>query len=317
MEGDQPNFDPQQVAALQQAYVGAQQQIQQLEGQLQQAIAAAQPPMLGGHAAAPLKPPKPTHFSGSAKDRRSIDDWLFSLDTHVAALPAPPPHAQRINFVASYFTGTALKWWRLNAPTHTAPGATYPAFVDALRAAFAPHNAQLKAREQIDTLKQTASVSAYNTKFRELLLEVPNMQPAEQLHRYVAGLKPSIRQHVLITNPATLDDAMALADRIDEAAFAARGAPTPTRYQQQPRRRPWYPAPAGPVPMEIGALPTAQPRGRTRLTPQEREYLLSNNGCVYCRRLGHTLQQCRSRPPPRNTRAHPPPPPGNARRRGT
>jgi hypothetical protein len=34
-------------------------------------------------------------------------------------------------------------------------------------------------------------------------------------------------------------------------------------------------------------------RVRTKLTPQAREYLMRNNGCFYCCKLGHTAQQCR------------------------
>lgn len=313
MDADHLNHVPEEVqqwAAMQQAYMATQQQLQQLQAQLQQ-VAAAQPPQLGGNPPSPLKPPKPSPFSGSPRDKRNLEDWLFSLETHFATLPTPPPDAQKINFVASHLKDTALKWWRLHSPTHRAPGATYQVFVDALRAAFGTHNALLKARDRLDALRQTTSVSAYNNKFRELLLEIPNMQPQEQLHRYVTGLKPGVKKQVLIYNPADVDTAMALADRIDETAVAAQ-----PQHQQQ-YRRPWFGNRAGPEPMEIGALPAPVRRQRTRLTPQEREYLTRNNGCLYCRRLGHTIQQCRSRPPQRVTPQRAKPPQGNARRRST
>ena len=312
MEADQaPPMDPQQLAALHQAFVTAQQQIQQL----QQALAAAQQQQQPPHHPA-LKPPKLTTFTGSAKDRRNLEDWLFSVDTHLAALPAPPAEVQRINYVAAYFTATALKWWRLHAPTLTGPNATYATFVTALRAAFGAHNTQLKAREQIDSLKHTTTVAAYNVKFRDLLLEVPDMQPPEQLYRYVAGLKPSTKQHVLITNPQTLDEAMALADRVDQTVYDARaGNPA------GPRRRPWstgHPGGAGPVPMEIGAMAgPPQGRAKTKLTPQDRQYLLDNNGCFYCRKLGHTIQQCRLRPRLQQPTARTPLVQGNVRRRSS
>jgi hypothetical protein len=121
-----------------------------------------------------------------------------------------------------------------------------------------------------------------------LVPAVPSMQPAETLHRYVTGLKPAIKQHVLIANPPTVEDAMALADRVDQAAFGVRpmfGA------RFRPVNGQGY---GGPVPMEIGAMQPAPPgRVRTPLTPQLREYLMRNNGCFYCRQLGHTAQQCR------------------------
>lgn len=292
-----PVVDPQQVAALQQAFIAAQQQIQQLQAQIQQLMAAAavaaaaeQPqPQPAPVAVAPpaLKPPKPTFFAGASKEKSGLEDWLFKIQTQFNALHAQPEDQHKINYVASYFTGTALKWWRLNAVTFTQPGVTYQAFTQALVTAFAAPNAQQKAREKMDSLRQNGSVAQYTSRFRELLLEIPSMQPAEALHRFVTGLKPTVKQHVLIAKPATVDDAIALADRVDQAAFDTR-APFP------PRRRPVNGTvfAGGPVPMEIGAMQPMPGRPRPKLTPEQREYLRQNNGCFYCRRLGHTTQSC-------------------------
>jgi hypothetical protein len=133
------------------------------------------------------------------------------------------------------------------------------------------------------------------------MLEIPNMSDEEQLHRYIAGLKPLTKQHLLINNPATLEDAMNMADRVDTATFEARNQAAANQ-----RRRPnrWgRPMPnfnaGGPAPMELGAMNGP----RTKLTPAERQYLIDNNGCFYCRRLGHTLPQCRLRP---NNQRRPP-----------
>ena len=285
---DQPQaVDAQQFAALQEAFAAAQQQNQQLHAQLQHVLAAHADQPQPAAVAAALKPPKPTFFAGSSKDKGNLEDWLFKLQTQFAAMPGQPTDLQKINYVASYLTGTALKWWRLSAAVHTQPGATYLAFTQALSTAFAAPNAQQKAREKLDALRQSTSVAAYSAKFRDLLLEVPNMQPAESLHRYVTGLKPGVKQHVLIANPATVDEAMALADRVDQASFGTRA------FAWQGRSVNARSFVNGPVPMEIAALPPVPARVRTKLTPQEREYLVRNNGCFYCRKLGHTTQSCR------------------------
>lgn len=299
--------DPQAVQqALQQAHQHIQvlqQQIQQLQQQQQQ-----QQPAQAAHAN--LKPPKPPLFSGSSKDRDNLEDWLFALDTYFGALAAPPNDQQRISFVASFLSGTARKWWRLNAPQHAQAGATFAQFTAALRTAFAPHNAQQKARDKIDTLRQTTSVTVYNTKFRELMLEIPNMTAAELLHRYIAGLKPVTKQHLLIHDPQTLDEAMNMADRVDTAAYEARQSNSGnSNNRRRPVRwnRPFRPDPTGPTPMELGALSTP----RRKLTFTERQYLIKNNGCFYCRKLGHTVSQCRLRGNPpmqqpfQNNRARP------------
>jgi chemotaxis protein histidine kinase CheA len=302
----------QQIQQQQAEAVAFQQQMQQ---QLQQAAAAvqqqAQAPAAQQHQQhqqpppALLKPPKPSPFAGSTKDKENLEDWLFALDTYFGALPAPPNDLQKINFVASFFAGTARKWWRINAPTYTAPGATYAQFTAAFRTAFSPHNMEQKARDKMDALRQTTSVTAYTNRFRELMLEVPNMAAPELLHRYISGLKPRTKEHLMINNPATLDDAMNMADRVDSTSYEARQAAGNHRGNRNNRRQQWSrpayrPAPQGPTPMELGAM---QPQ-RRRLTPQERQYLINNNGCFYCRKLGHTLQQCKMRPN-RNNRARP------------
>lgn len=54
------------------------------------------------------------------------------------------------------------------------------------------------------------------------------------------------------------------------------------------------------APPHLGAvthrLPT-NPSQRTKLTPQERAYLIANNGCLYCRALGHWAGDCPAKPP--------------------
>jgi hypothetical protein len=277
--------------------------LQQLNGQVQQLRAQVQAQPAPG-----LKPAKPTTFSAAGRDRRQLEDWLFSVDNYFAILGDQQPDAQRVAFMGGLLTGDARKWYRTHAQQLAQQGADYNAFKAAFRAAFAPVNTASNARTALDALRQTGSVQGYNAAFRALLLDVPDMGAADALHRYVTGLKDHIQRQVQIHNPATLDDAMATADRID----SVRPAPSaPPRHNRGHQRRVFFPpAPAAqaPVPMDLGVMRAANGRfraagsapppqqQRTRLTPEERAHLLANNGCVYCRRLGHNVNQCPQRP---------------------
>jgi hypothetical protein len=229
-----------------------------------------------------------------------LEDWLFSVDTYFTALGDHVPDHRRIAFTSGLFTGDARKWFRTQQNVLLQPGVTFDAFKNALRTAFLPVNAVKAARDRLDEIRQTGSVEGYNGAFRSLMLEIPTMDAETVLHRYIKGLKPHVQEQIQIQDPATLDEAMHAADRVDRARASGRNGRGNTS-----NRRPFYAARSqGPVPMELGAVqarpgfrPQQQQQGvKTRLTPEERAYLIANNGCVYCRRLGHTLSQCRARP---------------------
>lgn len=278
--------DPQNVEA---AMLALHARIQQLEAQ-------AQPGRDN------LKPIKPSNFSASARDRRELEDWLFSVDAYFNAIGGVIPDDRRIAYVSGLLTGDARKWFRTSQHLLQQPGVTFDNFKAAFRTAFVPVNAGSNARDRLDDVRQTTSVLAYNAAFRSVLLEVPSSDPEDILHRYVKGLKPRIQTQVKLHNPATLDEAMTAADTADRVTVTGQGG-NGNRYSGRPAYTARY---HGPTPMELGAVRATEGFGRrlqppeqhvkTRLTPQERDYLLANNGCVYCRRLGHTVRDCRARP---------------------
>jgi hypothetical protein len=163
----------------------------------------------------------------------------------------------------------------------------------------------------LDTLEQTSSVQSYTSAFRETPLELPDMSVADRLHRYVAGLTSHIQQQVQVQNPADMDAAILVADRLDAIQYGGAksisGAAGTSQLRalapQQPAWRPPCPA-QRPVPMELGVAqvqhngwrqPPPLPGGNTRLSPEERDHLMDNDGYLFSRRLGRTVDQCRQR----------------------
>jgi hypothetical protein len=315
------------------------QQVQALQAQVAQQAAAPAPapaPAAPAHASR-LKPVKPDSFTGSGKDGYDIEEWLFSLSNYMAAAGDQATDRERIAFAGGLLKGDAAVWYRNEHPLMLEPGYTFEDFTDDMRAEFADVNSVTHARKRLDALKQTGSVRRYNTAFRNLLLRIPDLSAGDAKHRYIQGLKPEIVREVEVKKPDTLRDAMALADTLDTV-----GQPVENRHGRPGReafgaRRA---AAYGPAPMELGAfraapgryaaplprrLPPAagpaRPGGnrspqRTRLTPEEREHLIANGGCVYCRKMGHTVDQCRARPSNPANFARPSLQQGNGFRRG-
>ena len=64
------------------------------------------------------------------------------------------------------------------------------------------------------------SVVNYTVAFRARLLECSDVLDAEALDRYVAGLKPTTRDWVLIHDPTTMHQAGKCVERYDNTYFA-------------------------------------------------------------------------------------------------
>ena len=86
--------------------------------------------------------------------------------------------------------------------------------------AFKPVDHEHRARDKLWTCSQTGSVIDYMAAFCARLLECTDVSDAEALDRYVAGLKPTTRDWVLIHDPSTMHEAAKWAERYDNTYFS-------------------------------------------------------------------------------------------------
>jgi hypothetical protein len=110
-----------------------------------------------------------------------------------------------------------------------------------MEARFQPINAEEKAWRQLMYARQTTSVSEYTSRMQLLFMQLPDLSPQERRFRFIQGLKPVVRKEVQLREPATLEDAIRLAERVDALTF---------RFED----RSAVPNDGGPQPMELGAL---------------------------------------------------------------
>ncbi|KAJ9525206.1 hypothetical protein QJQ45_020746, partial [Haematococcus lacustris] len=230
----------------------------------------------------------PATFSGSRTT--DVAAWLFAVDLFFTI--SELTDAQRIVYVATLLSGHALLWYRSSVGSFT----SWTCFVAAFERQFAPVNRLRHARDRLAALTQTSSVRRYLGEFTALCLEVTDLSPAEQLDRFIRGLKPSVRRELELREPTSFSEASTIADRVDAISYSTSASRSSYRPPSTPR--PPRPETAA-VPMELDAmLHTSPSRSRgTRLSDAQRAALRDSKACFYCRKAGHTMKDCPIRPP--------------------
>ncbi len=81
-----------------------------------------------------------------------------------------------------------------------------------------PVDREINARKALSNLKQMGvlnAISSYNAEFSKWLLHVPTMARDEQSFHYSQGLKNTIRVEIERSEVTSLQEAMRIADGID------------------------------------------------------------------------------------------------------
>jgi Retrotransposon gag protein/Zinc knuckle len=244
-----------------------------------------------------LKPPPLEPLTG--RNRREILPWLNRAKNILNLANLPLNSTISVCYVAAHLKDNALKWFEMVASTvsldQRAHGgfATFDDFANAMHAALGEQFPADKARDRLFTLKQRASVADYGSEFQRCLAEIPGMDWQTTRHFYLRGLKDNLRMLITGKYPedATWSDIHLIAMKHDELAFrnSKPGIPNGNRN-------------LSPTPMDLGLVNATKPKSTSRpvssstprkpLTPEERETLLANNGCFYCRKLGHQINDC-------------------------
>ena len=97
--------------------------------------------------------------------------------------------------------------------------ASWDEFKKELKESFQPPHYQQYLRTQLKHLRQTGTVQEYASQFRNVVSQIDNMGPLDQVAYFIDGLKPATRMEVSYQAPETFEDAWKLAIRYDTAMF--------------------------------------------------------------------------------------------------
>lgn len=187
---------------------------------------------LGNHLMAQLqarpsgstKPSKPTPYDG----RSDPELWLFSLRLYYAAADITSD-VPKIAFADALLRGDALIWRRsLDYVVET-----WDEWKALLVTAFQPINPVEGARDRLASLRQTGSVRAYASVFRNVALQIPKITDDEKKDRFVRGLKPKIYHEIKIKDPRDFEEAVRLAVKLDsyDTSWRPKAEPSRTSYR--------------------------------------------------------------------------------------
>jgi Retrotransposon gag protein/Zinc knuckle len=223
-----------------------------------------------------VKPDRPAPFTG--KRSESLEAWIFQMQQFCTL--AQVPIADRVPLAATFFKDQAALWWRSYYQTQnwTAAPPNWDEFLAALRTQFIPVNTSISAYDRLQRLSQKTSVNAYNHQFREIMLELPDMDDATKMNYYLKGLKENLRPFVAMQNPVNLIAAETIAERVDAVTYK----PQPRTPANNPRSS--YRPPGGVIPMDLDSI--------SKLTDAERDRLRKTGGCFRCRKSGHMARDC-------------------------
>ena len=167
------------------------------------------PPMRGTRAAEP-KIPTPHEFKGAIG--HGIDEWILFVNRYMDFMPEGfATEARKMTWAEMYLSADVTSWLnaaRLDLANEGKAVDTWVKLQAVLRERYQPMEAAVFARQRLDKISQTGSVSAYNEYFLKNLQYLPHMDVGDRIHHYVKGLKEGVRTEVIRRNPKSIHDAM-------------------------------------------------------------------------------------------------------------
>lgn len=108
---------------------------------------------------------------------------------------------EQVKLAVTLLTGRAMTWWRsVSSEAWATLGiCTWSEFEKKISEQFRDLNHVLRMRRELQKLRQTGSVQAYSTAFRDVWMEIrTELSDADALFHYLNGLKEQVQGHVML-----------------------------------------------------------------------------------------------------------------------
>lgn len=270
-----------------------------------------------------------------------IRPWLDAMEAWLTAQPQLHP-SQWLNTALSYLDHSARVTWtqhllpdllsKKDLPGSTVPyQPTWQDFKEAMAARYAGQSARIAAAKlRSHSCRYSSSMHEYSTRFRQLVdkaNEVPDsdfrLKPEEQASLFLDGLPRELKIFVLSAAPAEGFSSLHQCEtfcslkqeqfsKLDISADKSR-PPSSTPGSSNPRRRPRSPSrPQGRFPQNKRPKQDQKSRPSSSSFPRKPSSSGSKDKsktrdivCAYCKRHGHHINDCKTRPKKDSSASHP------------
>ncbi|SAL95621.1 hypothetical protein, partial, partial [Absidia glauca] len=154
-----------------------------------------------------VKVPPPPCFCGE-RNATMVDGWLRSVERYFEFTRLNDD--RKVDYAVTLLRDGADVWWR-RLETKGEDTVVWEEFKALFRLGFRPVNAHEEARDLLANLRQTDTVRSYVNAFHDVELLLPTVTDDEFKDRFIRGLQPAVRAHVLKEMPKTKDAAEVLA----------------------------------------------------------------------------------------------------------
>jgi len=161
------------------------------------------------------KLPEPPAFSGQLEQTKL---WIQQMKWHFDALGiayAGGDKAIALSVAVTCLRGSAARWFQRLCAVGNMP-MDFEDLCQAIDRQYGVIDEQKKARDALINLRQTHSVEDYIQKFEQIVVCITDINDAEMMHKFLHGLKPEIKQRLLVSSPSDLNEAMQYAQSLDD-----------------------------------------------------------------------------------------------------
>ena len=254
------------------------------------------------------------------RDAIGPTQWLYHMDLFFEY--AKVPESEKVISGVMRLQDAATSWWKTHVlstinedGTPTAGRIlTWTDFATGLRKQFTPISEKKIVRGKLYSLKQTGSVQAYTSAFRELQFHLADVLELEAYTLYERGLKPSVQDGIHHHFPQTLEETIAYAEQFDAKHLGSRGAfYHPESSRPSGSGKPRFFAKKSPAKLNAAQVEVPNDTAETSIAAvgrqkkkqgggqlvtgsgppnPERQRLRREGRCFKCEQTGHLIRDC-------------------------
>jgi hypothetical protein len=171
----------------------------------------------------------PTYFRGSKDD---ILEWLEKIEQRFKMANWDDEH--KLRYISVHLQDDAYKWW-IQASEKIK---TWLDFVNKIKQVFGSTKMKELAFEQLKRYKQSInqSVTQYYDKVMELCKRIdPVMSDSMKLQYLMAGVKESLRTHIALHDPQTIESFLSYARKVEDVLSFTSNAHETNQCVEEPK----------------------------------------------------------------------------------